>query len=144
MDSNQNDSSPLHQYVHILTSINLLAALALLYFIFYRTGRPPNWLLYGLFSSLVLQFLSSLYLLTTRQKGTAAYALLFTPVSFFVGVFLPVLAGAAWGRPLRVNNLQTHADLTPGSDWTSGDQPKVDDLDIPTRRALQALWLHDA
>jgi hypothetical protein len=52
--------------------------------------------------------------------------------------------GGAWGRPLRVRGRIRHPELRHGSDWTKGAQPEVNDLDAPTRAALEALWLHDA
>ncbi len=61
-------------------------------------------------------------------------------------VFVMALAagGGAWGRPLRVAGQQTHPGLRVGSDWTRGAQPSAEGIDLPTRRALEALWLHDA
>ncbi len=144
MDSNQNDSSSSLQFIRTLTWVNSLAALATFGFLLNGIGSQAIWLIYLLLFSLILQVLGSLYLFTTKYKGTAAIAFLLAPVSFFFSIFIPLLAGASWGRPLRVNNKQIHADLQLGSDWTSGAQPKADDLDIPTRRALEALWLHDA
>lgn len=52
--------------------------------------------------------------------------------------------GGAWGRPLRVRGKQLHPSLTEGSDWTAGPRPDPEHLDEATRRALEALWLHDA
>jgi hypothetical protein len=60
------------------------------------------------------------------------------------GAFLAVLAGSAWGRPLRIRGRQVHPELREGSDWTDGARPDPSGLDVPTRRALEALWLHDA
>jgi hypothetical protein len=54
------------------------------------------------------------------------------------------LAGGAWGRPLRVRGRQVHPELREGSDWTQGERPDPSGLDPATRRALEALWLHDA
>jgi hypothetical protein len=53
-------------------------------------------------------------------------------------------AGGAWGRPLRLRGRVIHPKLRIGDDWTRGATPSVDGLDEPTRRALEALWLHDA
>lgn len=53
-------------------------------------------------------------------------------------------SGGAWGRPLRVRGKQLHPTLTAGSDWTRGARPDPSGLDEATRRALEALWLHDA
>ncbi|MSR63445.1 MAG: hypothetical protein EXS08_13460 [Planctomycetes bacterium] len=53
-------------------------------------------------------------------------------------------AGGGWGRPLRVRGRQTHPGLRVGADWTRGERPDPAGLDEPTRRALEALWLHDA
>jgi hypothetical protein len=52
--------------------------------------------------------------------------------------------GGAWGRPLRVRGRQLHPSLTEGADWTHGPRPDASRLDPATRRALEALWLHDA
>ncbi|MCB9549956.1 MAG: hypothetical protein H6706_29460 [Myxococcales bacterium] len=52
--------------------------------------------------------------------------------------------GGAWGRPLRVRGRQLHPELRVGADWTSGGRPDAAGLDAATRRALEALWLHDA
>lgn len=52
--------------------------------------------------------------------------------------------GGAWGRPLRVRGRQLHPTLTAGSNWTRGARPDPSGLDEATRRALEALWLHDA
>jgi hypothetical protein len=65
--------------------------------------------------------------------------------SWAVGIFLGALAaGGGWGRPLRVRGRQTHPELRAGTDWTRGERPDPTGLDEPTRRALEALWLHDA
>jgi hypothetical protein len=145
MDSNQkNAHASLQRFVRTLTWVNSLAAAGVFFLLLYGAGAQSIWLIPFLLCSLVLQLFSSLYLFTTAHKGTALIAFLLAPVSFFFSIFLPMLAGAAWGRPLRVNNTQIHADLQLGSDWTSGDQPKADNLNLPTRRALEALWLHDA
>jgi hypothetical protein len=64
-----------------------------------------------------------------------------------VGIFLDLMVrsiGGAWGRPLRVKGKILHPELRLGSDWTAGAQPDVADLDEDTKRALEALWLHDA
>jgi len=60
------------------------------------------------------------------------------------GVVALLASGGAWGRPLRVRGRQLHPALRYGSDWTCGDRPSVAGLDDTTRRALEALWLHDA
>lgn len=52
--------------------------------------------------------------------------------------------GGAWGRPLRIRGRQLHPELREGADWTRGDRPDPGDMDLATRRALEALWLHDA
>ena len=59
------------------------------------------------------------------------------------GVTMTAL-GAAWGRPLRVKGRQLFPELREGADWTQGDRPDASGLDAATRRALEALWLHDA
>ena len=63
-------------------------------------------------------------------------------IAGITGFFL--LLGAAWGRPLRIHGKQVQADLTKGSQWTRGEKPEVSHLDMATRDALEALWLHDA
>jgi hypothetical protein len=70
------------------------------------------------------------------------------PVGWVLGCAAQVLAafgsGGAWGRPLRVRGRQLHPSLREGSDWTEGERPDPSGLDEDTRRALEALWLHDA
>jgi hypothetical protein len=68
------------------------------------------------------------------------------PVGWFLGMATTTLgaAGGAWGRPLRVRGRQLHPSLREGSDWTAGERPGPHGLDEATRRALEALWLHDA
>jgi hypothetical protein len=65
-----------------------------------------------------------------------------------IGVFslfgLLLSFGGGWGRPLRVRGRQLHPELREGADWTSGDRPDPSGLDPATRKALAALWLHDA
>lgn len=68
-------------------------------------------------------------------------------VGWLLGIFVFALGsgmGGAWGRPLRVRGRQLHPELREGSDWTQGDRPDPSGLDPATRRALEALWLHDA
>ena len=61
------------------------------------------------------------------------------------GIVVSMLAiGGGWGRPLRVRGRQVHPELREGADWTQGERPDPTGLDQPTRRALEALWLHDA
>jgi hypothetical protein len=62
----------------------------------------------------------------------------------FFGLFFVLLSGAGWGRPLRIRGQLRHPELTGGSDWSRGEMPEVNKLDSATRRALEALWLHDA
>jgi hypothetical protein len=61
---------------------------------------------------------------------------------FLLGIM--ALGGSGWGRPLRIRGRQLHSNLRKGTDWTSGDRPEVSALDNATRKALAALWLHDA
>ncbi|MEO9193343.1 MAG: hypothetical protein ABI445_06760, partial [Polyangia bacterium] len=61
-----------------------------------------------------------------------------------IGIFGLAGAGGAWGRPLRIRGKQLHPSLTEGADWTDGPRPDPRGLDVATRRALEALWLHDA
>jgi hypothetical protein len=55
-----------------------------------------------------------------------------------------LLLGGAWGRPLRLRGRVLHPELRDGSDWTLGERPDASALGPATRRALEALWLHDA
>ena len=69
------------------------------------------------------------------------------PSGWFLGVLasgLSGFSGGAWGRPLRIRGRQLHPNLRDGADWTRGDRPDPTGLDEATRRALAALWLHDA
>ncbi len=71
------------------------------------------------------------------------------PVGWVLGIFVEVaksgiMLGGAWGRPLRVRGRQLHPELREGADWTRGARPDGAGLDAGTRRALEALWLHDA
>lgn len=68
------------------------------------------------------------------------------PLGWFAGAAGIALQGmgGAWGRPLRIRGRQLHPNLREGSDWTRGERPDASALDLPTRRALAALWLHDA
>jgi hypothetical protein len=61
-----------------------------------------------------------------------------------LGSAIVLLSGAAWGRPLRIRGRLLHPELKHGADWSRGGFPSVDGLDPDTRRALEALWLHDA
>lgn len=54
------------------------------------------------------------------------------------------LTGGAWGRPLRIRGRQLHPELKEGADWTEGERPDGTLLGDRERRALEALWLHDA
>lgn len=66
-------------------------------------------------------------------------------VTWATGILVGILAaGGGWGRPLRVRGRQTHPGLRAGADWTRGERPDPAGLDEATRRALEALWLHDA
>ncbi|TAL33687.1 MAG: ferritin-like domain-containing protein [Alphaproteobacteria bacterium] len=89
----------------------------------------------------VIGGVAALFMPGIRMMGGSA--LLTAPV-FFVAAALPVLAGAAWGRPLRIKGRQLHPDLKEGSDWTKGERPDASKLDPATRKALATLWLHDA
>ncbi|MBL8923767.1 MAG: hypothetical protein JNJ54_33235 [Myxococcaceae bacterium] len=68
------------------------------------------------------------------------------PAGAVGAVFLSALSsmGGAWGRPLRVKGRQLHPNLREGADWTDGDRPEAGALAEADRRALEALWLHDA
>lgn len=68
------------------------------------------------------------------------------PVGLFLGIAGYSMAGigGAWGRPLRVRGKQLHPELKEGADWTAGSRPDGSALNVETRIALEALWLHDA
>jgi hypothetical protein len=68
------------------------------------------------------------------------------PLGWVLGAFgfAASAMGGAWGRPLRIKGRQVHPELRDGADWTSGARPNVTGLAEPDRRALEALWLHDA
>ncbi|MCB9886313.1 MAG: ferritin-like domain-containing protein [Planctomycetes bacterium] len=87
----------------------------------------------------------------TRDGGiAAAVSGLLLACGGAVGGFFGAIAalfafgGGGWGRPLRVRGRQLHPELRAGSDWTAGPRPDAEALDPATRRALEALWLHDA
>jgi hypothetical protein len=92
----------------------------------------------------------------SRAKLTSGGGILMSVLGFLVsaggvvggllGVVGAALAsgGGAWGRPLRIRGRVMHPELRAGEDWTRGERPDARDLDEPTRRALEALWLHDA
>jgi hypothetical protein len=75
-----------------------------------------------------------------------ALSALGAPAGAVGAVFVSALGsmGGAWGRPLRVKGRQLHPNLREGADWTDGDRPATTGLAEPDRRALEALWLHDA
>ncbi len=82
----------------------------------------------------------------SRWMGVLA-ALAFVGEAVFGMLVLSALGatmGGAWGRPLRIRGRQLHPSLRAGSDWTAGPRPSPAGLDVATRRALEALWLHDA
>jgi hypothetical protein len=76
--------------------------------------------------------------------GLASLGALVGGAGGFFAMALSSAGGGAWGRPLRVRGRQLHPELKEGSDWTRGARPDPSGLDAPTRRALEALWLHDA
>jgi hypothetical protein len=78
------------------------------------------------------------------SRLAGAVCTLTAPVIAIAGMIPMIGFGAGWGRPLRVRGRQLHPELRRGSDWTLGDGPEVSDLSEASRRALAALWLHDA
>ena len=64
--------------------------------------------------------------------------------SFLVTLLNSALSGLGWGRPLRVSGKVLKPDLLVGNAWAQGDRPETAGLDAATKRALEALWLHDA
>jgi hypothetical protein len=121
--------------------------------------RPEGWLL-GLMTLLAMQqfalglvaLIQGVRLRRRRGHGGVGAAVVGTlaalgaPLGWALGIIGASLGsmGGAWGRPLRIRGRQLHPSLREGSDWTRGPRPDPRDLDEPTRRALQALWLHDA
>jgi hypothetical protein len=88
-----------------------------------------------------------------RGQSFSFVKLVFGVLLFAVGLAAPgmgyltlfaIAFGGAWGRPLRVRGRQLHPELRLGADWTEGARPDATALDPATRRALEALWLHDA
>lgn len=93
----------------------------------------------------LLQFIFGIYnaIFNPKKRWLGIWALILTPVCA-LGELIPIMMGAAWGRPLRIKGRQLHPDLREGSDWTKGARPDPSGLNEPTRKALHALWLHDA
>ena len=103
------------------------------------------------FALAVAGIVFSVRALRAKQGGGFSLALsifgvLGAPLGWLAGMAGVALQGmgGAWGRPLRIRGRQLHPNLREGADWTRGDRPDASGLDVPTRRALAALWLHDA
>ena len=122
-------------------ALNLLCVV-----LWYATGfyiAGGEWLLIGVLVLSAAQFIIGIVALFSAPSRVAGVvASLTAPLIAFMGV-LP-LAGAGWGRPLRIRGRQLHPNLREGSDWTLGERPHASHLDAATRSALAALWLHDA
>ncbi|MBI3550548.1 MAG: hypothetical protein HY078_16040 [Elusimicrobia bacterium] len=71
-----------------------------------------------------------------------AWALGIGTVAF--GGFFTAMAGMGWGRPLRINGKTVRPKLKRGDDWAQGERANAASLDADTKKALEALWLHDA
>jgi hypothetical protein len=122
-------------------------------YVVFVTGKGLSWP-FGLLCllQLVLGMMAAIY--AGRMRGRMGHLIvLFALVGLGgpAGLMLGFLAtavvstgGGAWGRPLRLRGRVLHAELCIGSDWTRGAIPSTAALDEPTRRALEALWLHDA
>lgn len=74
----------------------------------------------------------------------ASAALFISGLVGSAGALLLGMLGGMWGRPLRIKGKVVHPDLKRGAEWAHGLMPDVSGLDEATRRALEALWLHDA
>ena len=102
------------------------------------------------FYGFVIQFILGIVALLIRfsgaGKGTGLAATGSAAVISGVAIaaLAALVAGAAWGRPLRIRGRQLHPELREGSDWTRGLQPDPTGLNEATRHALETLWLHDA
>lgn len=120
-------------------------------------GGISGWTLVWCVLSLVQLVVSILVVVAAvksprRGFGRIAFAVfgvlasLGTVLAWMAGVLAFGLGagGGAWGRPLRLRGQQRHPELRLGSNWTRGASPSAADLDPATRRALEALWLHDA
>lgn len=99
--------------------------------VYYRRARP------GMGMRIMTVF-AAFFGTAVGLGGPIGLALAYMAESFARGL------GGAWGRPLRVRGRVLHPKLRRGSDWTQGAQPSTEGLDAATRRALEALWLHDA
>lgn len=114
-----------------------------------------TWILVLVFSLIQIVFAGLAFVALARKRdgsrglrlvgmfGSVALALVGLAEGL-MGTAIVLLSGAAWGRPLRIRGRLLHPELKHGADWSRGGSPSVEGLDPDTRRALEALWLHDA
>lgn len=113
-------------------------------------GRGPDRILLSSIAAGCLAGTAALGRRMTRVSGLRWAGWVAGLLGVFAGVasnfFLlgAVLAGGGWGRPLRIRGRVLYPSLREGSQWTRGETPNIEELDAETRRALEALWLHDA
>jgi hypothetical protein len=120
----------------------------------WRADRPNVLLLFAFLAllQLVLGAASCFTALRRSRSALTIVGCLFASLVGLggpVGVFLVwgvlhINMGSAWGRPLRLRGRVLHPRLRAGADWTRGASPDASSLDVSTRAALEALWLHDA
>jgi hypothetical protein len=92
-----------------------------------------------------VQLLAGVYGIFQRGSRVVGVLAALTAPAIWAASMVPLIGfGSGWGRPLRIRGRQLHPGLRRGSDWTAGDRPSPADLGASTRRALAALWLHDA
>ncbi len=141
--------------IAMLISLGIIPMNVVVYGLILENHRSEPGLWSALFSFLALgQLVAGIVALVSGIRNKRFVSATFGTLSFlgaiagwlggFALLFMGAMAGGAWGRPLRVRGRQVHPELKAGSDWTRGDRPDASSLDEGTRRALEALWLHDA
>ena len=83
----------------------------------------------------------------SRQPRFLGWATAATLLAYILGLFKLLLvlgSGMSWGRPLRIRGRIVQPELKNGTDWCQGEVPNPEDMDLKSRLALEALWLHDA
>ena len=144
----------------VATALLLLPVQVVVWFVMIHFSRMAEWValgLIGLFTLIALAqvvcaFVGLVKALRRRGGARAPGAALAGAVTAVAAVLTWAYGGCValfamgggWGRPLRVRGRQRHPELCAGSDWSCGELPLADDLAPATRRALEALWLHDA
>lgn len=78
------------------------------------------------------------------MKKFSAITILSLLISSGCSHLVPAI-GLQPGRPLRIDGEPISANIgSEGSQWAQGERPDVSQLDLPTQKALAALWLEDA